>query len=68
MALRELADVSMVEGPVQISRENGQRRIGIEMNVTGRDIGGFVGDAQAELRRRLRAIERRRLVDATTPP
>jgi len=32
----------MVEGPVQISRENGQRRIGIEMNVAGRDIGGFV--------------------------
>ena len=42
VALRELADVRMVEGPVQISRENGQRRIGIEMNVAGRDIGGFV--------------------------
>jgi len=53
VALRELAEVSMVEGPVQISRENGQRRIGIEMNVAGRDIGGFVGDAQAELRRRV---------------
>ena len=42
VALRELADVAMVEGPVQISRENGQRRIGIEMNVAGRDIGSFV--------------------------
>jgi len=44
--LRDLADVRMVEGPAQISRENGQRRIGIELNVTGRDIGGFVKEAQ----------------------
>jgi cobalt-zinc-cadmium resistance protein CzcA len=50
VALRELADVRMVEGPVQISRENGQRRIGIELNVSGRDIGGFVKDAQQRLR------------------
>jgi cobalt-zinc-cadmium resistance protein CzcA len=50
VALRELADVRMVEGPVQISRENGQRRIGIELNVSGRDIGGFVKDAQERLR------------------
>jgi cobalt-zinc-cadmium resistance protein CzcA len=53
VALRELAEVTMVEGPVQISRENGQRRIGIEMNVAGRDIGSVVRDAQTELRRRV---------------
>jgi cobalt-zinc-cadmium resistance protein CzcA len=53
VALRELADVKMVEGPVQISRENGQRRIGVELNVSGRDIGGFVRDAQDRLRQRL---------------
>jgi cobalt-zinc-cadmium resistance protein CzcA len=53
VALRELADVTMIEGPVQISRENGQRRIGIELNVSGRDIGGFVKDAQARLRQRV---------------
>jgi cobalt-zinc-cadmium resistance protein CzcA len=51
--LRDLAEVRMVEGPVQISRENGQRRIGIELNVAGRDIGGFVQEAQARLRRRV---------------
>ena len=45
--LGELADVKMVEGPVQISRENGQRRIGIEMNVAGRDIGSFVAEGPA---------------------
>ena len=43
----------MVEGPVQISRENGQRRIGIELNVAGRDIGGFVRDAQRRLKERV---------------
>jgi cobalt-zinc-cadmium resistance protein CzcA len=53
VALREIAEVATVEGPVQISRENGQRRIGIEMNVAGRDIGGFVRQAQDELRRRV---------------
>ena len=48
--LRDLAKVEMTEGPVQISRENGQRRIGIELNVAGRDIGGFVREAQGRLR------------------
>ncbi len=47
--LEELAKVTLSEGPVQISRENGQRRIGIELNVTGRDIGGFVREAKAEI-------------------
>ena len=51
--LRDLAEVKMVEGPVQISRENGQRRIGIELNVAGRDIGGFVRDAQRRLKERV---------------
>jgi cobalt-zinc-cadmium resistance protein CzcA len=51
--LRELASVEMTEGPVQISRENGQRRIGIELNVSGRDIGGFVREAQRQLRERV---------------
>jgi cobalt-zinc-cadmium resistance protein CzcA len=49
--LRDLADVRVEEGPAQISRDNGQRRIGIELNVSGRDIGGFVTEAQKALRR-----------------
>jgi cobalt-zinc-cadmium resistance protein CzcA len=44
--LSQLAKISMVEGPVQISREDGQRRIGIELNIQGRDIGGFVAEAK----------------------
>ena len=54
VALRELADVRTVVGPVQISRENGQRRIGIELNVTGRDIGSFVMEAQQKLKQAVR--------------
>jgi len=49
--LGDLASVEAVEGPAQISRENGRRRIGIEMNVSGRDIGGFVKEARESVRR-----------------
>ncbi len=44
--LSTLAKVSISEGPVQVSRENSKRRIVIECNVEGRDIGGFVAEAQ----------------------
>lgn len=44
--LGQLAKVSMIEGPAQISREMGQRRIVVECNVTERDLGGFVAEAQ----------------------
>jgi heavy metal efflux system protein len=51
--LNQLADLTSVEGPTQISRENGQRRIGLEMNVVGRDIGSFVSDAQQSIAQRV---------------
>jgi cobalt-zinc-cadmium resistance protein CzcA len=47
--LAQLADVQMIEGPVQISRQDGIRRIGIEMNISGRDIGSFVAEAQRKI-------------------
>lgn len=47
--LSMLARVYMSEGPVQISRENSKRRVVIESNVEGRDIGGFVKDAQERI-------------------
>jgi cobalt-zinc-cadmium resistance protein CzcA len=47
--LEQLARVYLEEGPAQISRENGQRRIVIECNVAGRDIGGFVAEAQEKI-------------------
>ncbi len=47
--LKQLAQVKTEEGPAQISRENGSRRIVVECNVTGRDIGSFVASAQKAL-------------------
>ncbi|MGI8924933.1 MAG: efflux RND transporter permease subunit [Fimbriimonadales bacterium] len=41
-----LADIESLEGPVQISRESGQRRIAVQANVRGRDLGGFVEEAK----------------------
>jgi cobalt-zinc-cadmium resistance protein CzcA len=51
--LEQLADVSVVDGPVQISRENGQRRMGIEFNIKGRDMGSVVREAQEQIRKRV---------------
>ena len=56
--LNELADVKTTEGPTQISREDGQRRIGIEMNVVGRDIGSFVREAQTLIAQKVAAARR----------
>lgn len=36
-------------GPNQVSRENGKRRIVVSANVRGRDLGGFVAEAQARI-------------------
>jgi cobalt-zinc-cadmium resistance protein CzcA len=47
--LAQLTDIKLVEGPVQISRENGKRRIIVECNVRGRDIGSFVAESQKQL-------------------
>lgn len=44
--LAQLADIQDEEGPAQISRDNGQRRISVGVNVRGRDLAGFVADAQ----------------------
>ena len=44
--LSQLATIAIVTGPKQISHDNGQRRIVIQLNVRGRDLGGFVADAQ----------------------
>lgn len=51
--LGQLAEVKMIEGPVQISRQDGVRRIGIEMNIIGRDIGGFVAEAKQKIKEKV---------------
>ena len=47
--LAQIARLQMVEAPAQISRENGMRRVVVEANVRGRDLGGFVEDVQAKI-------------------
>ena len=44
--LASVASINLIEGPAQISREDTRRRIAVEANVRGRDIGSFVADAQ----------------------
>ncbi len=48
--LGQIATIRQVEGPAQISREKGMRRVVVESNVRGRDLGGFVADVQARIR------------------
>ena len=55
--LSQLAAIGMSEGPVQISRESGQRRIGVECNISGRDLGGFVAEARRLIGQNLRLPE-----------
>jgi cobalt-zinc-cadmium resistance protein CzcA len=45
--LSQLADLHTEEGPGQISRTNAHRRISVEANVRGRDLSGFIKEAQA---------------------
>ena len=49
VALAQIADIQLVEGAAQITREDTRRRIGVELNVRGRDIGSFVTEAQAKI-------------------
>ena len=44
--LRELATFQFSEGVNQVSREDGQRRVVVQSNIRGRDLGSFVQEAQ----------------------
>jgi len=44
--LSQVATVERIEGPRQVTRENGQRYITIQTNVRERDIGSFVAEGQ----------------------
>jgi cobalt-zinc-cadmium resistance protein CzcA len=41
-----VARIRIEEGPNQVSRENGKRRVVVQANVRGRDLGSFVAEAQ----------------------
>ncbi len=48
--LGELAEFKVEPGLNQVNRENGKRRIVTTANVRGRDLAGFVADAQARIK------------------
>ena len=47
--LKDLADITIEEGPSEVERENIQRRVYVGANVRGRDLAGFVADAKAAI-------------------
>ena len=47
--LSELAEVAVRDGPAKIGRADGQRRLVVQCNVRGRDLGGFVAEARRKV-------------------
>ncbi len=47
--LKDLAEIVKEEGPSEVERENAQHRAVVGVNVRGRDIVGFVEEAQAAI-------------------
>lgn len=47
--LGDLAQISVEDGPAQISREMGKRRLVIGANVRNRDLGSFVSEVQGRI-------------------
>ncbi|MDR3391383.1 MAG: efflux RND transporter permease subunit [Sulfuriferula sp.] len=55
--LSDLARINLVEGPAQISREMGKRRIVVGVNVKDRDLGSFVAELQQKVDRQVKLPE-----------
>lgn len=53
LPLSTFADIRAVEGPVQVSRENGQRRIVVGINLDGRDVGSYVAELERTIAARV---------------
>jgi heavy metal efflux system protein len=51
--LRQLATFRFTEGPNQVSRENGKRRVVVTANVRGRDIASVVNEARTRIEQRV---------------
>ncbi|MBN8749860.1 MAG: efflux RND transporter permease subunit, partial [Variovorax sp.] len=57
VTLSTVAKLSLLDGPAQISREGGKRRVVVGANVEGRDLGGFVQEVQERVTREVRVPE-----------
>ncbi|WP_300710052.1 CusA/CzcA family heavy metal efflux RND transporter [Limnohabitans sp.] len=55
--LSSLASIQLVDGPAQISRESGKRRVVVGANVEGRDLAGFVTEVQQRIDQELKLPE-----------
>lgn len=55
--LSTLAKIRLVDGPAQISRESGKRRVVVGANVDGRDLAGFVDEVKARIAADVRTPE-----------
>ncbi len=54
VTLGSVADLAVVVGPNQISREDGKRRVVVTCNVRDRDLGSFVDEAQGTIKEHLK--------------
>jgi cobalt-zinc-cadmium resistance protein CzcA len=52
--LSELAEIDVKEGPAEITRDNGKRRIVIQGNVRGRDVESFVNELKSKISSQLK--------------
>ncbi len=48
--LGQVAEVRLDDGPAVVNRESAQRRLTVQVNVRGRDLAGFVAEAQRRVR------------------
>jgi cobalt-zinc-cadmium resistance protein CzcA len=49
MPLASVADIRVIQGPEAVNHESGQRRLVVQTNVRGRDVGSFVAEAQRKM-------------------
>lgn len=57
LPLSQVARIVETEGPSTINREWGRRRITVQCNVRGRDVGSFVGEAQKQIAEKVKMPE-----------
>lgn len=55
--LTDVAKISVMDGPAQISRELGKRRIVVGVNVKDRDLGSFVAELQQKVEHQIKLPE-----------
>ncbi len=54
LPLRQLATLTLEEGPAQVSHEHTQRRLVVECNIEGRDLSSYVSELQARINKELK--------------